>query len=391
VRKRKVLFDARIFPSKVGGVQTYIEGLAEGFIINDYLGIERHWLVDKSGSDWINGIVPKRDSIIICKTRHAHELPEEDDKKNVLDIGRRRKNLSNLDERLPREPVEVRALNPSLIHFCSQDAFLTNVPSIYHPHDLQHRIFPENFTPEEIDWRESAWKIYAQNSKCVVVGTSHVKADLVRYWDIPQSRIKVIELAPLTTNDMSNSEILWEKPAGEITLVYPSAYYEHKNHLNLLRAIPILLKDFPNLKLRLFGGDFKEDSQVTKTISELGIQEFVVQHGWVTRQQLDTVLSQSDLMIVPSTYESASFPIIEAQMHNIPFICSNITALKAQVGNKDIFFDPYNPEDLAAKAKLILLSQDPLGGKLIKLRNWAQVVDDYYQLYKRVQRSKFFD
>ena len=96
-------------------------------------------------------------------------------------------------------------------------------------------------------------------------------------------------------------------------------------------------------------------------------------------------------MIVPSTYESASFPIIEAQMHNIPFICSNIPALKAQVGNKDIFFDPYNPEDLAAKAKLILLSQDPLGGKLIKLRNWAQVVDDYYQLYKRVQRSKFFD
>ena len=29
---------------------------------------------------------------------------------------------------------------------------------------------------------------------------------------------------------------------------------------------------------------------------------------------------------------------------------------------------------------MILLSQDPLGGKLIKLRNWAQVVDDYYQL-----------
>lgn len=389
MKQKKVLIDARITPSKVGGVQTYIEGLAEGFITNDNLGIERHWLVDKSGSDWIHGIVPKRDSIIICKTRHAHNLPLEDDQKRFLDFGRRRKNLRILDERIPREPVEVRALGPSLIHFCSQDAFLTNVPSIYHPHDLQHRIFPENFSTADIDWRDSVWKIYAQISKCVVVGTSHVKADLVRYWDIPQSRINVITLAPLTRNHNSDSEILWKKPAGEVTLVYPSAYYAHKNHLNLLRAIPILLKNFPNLKLRLFGGEFREDSQITKTISDLGIQEFVVQHGWVTRQQLDNVLSQSDLMIVPSTYESASFPIIEAQKHHIPFICSNIPALKSQVGNTGIFFDPYDPKDLSDKAKLILLSQNSVSGKSIKLRNWAQVVDDYYQLYKRVQRSKF--
>lgn len=383
MRKRKVLIDARIFPSKVGGVQTYIEGLAEGFKINDYLGIERHWLVDKSGSDWLNGIVPKRDSIIICKTRHAHELPEEDDKKNVLDIGRRRKNLSNLDERLPREPVEVRALNPSLIHFCSQDAFLTNVPSIYHPHDLQHRIFPENFTSEEIEWRESAWKIYAQNSKCVVVGTSHVKADLVRHWDIPQSRIKVIELAPLTTNDMSNSEILWEKPAGEITLVYPSAYYEHKNHINLLHAITYLRRDFPSIKLRLLGGSIDSKSNISKLIRDLGISANVEQHGWVERQMLNSILMQSDLVVVASTYESASFPIAEAISHNIAYACSNIPPLVSQTKGLGVYFDPYSPRDISAKISLTLLQPKTRTFEINQVRTWSDIVQDYYRIYRK--------
>jgi glycosyltransferase involved in cell wall biosynthesis len=370
-------------PSKVGGVQTYIEGLAEGFKTIDNLRIERFWLVDKNGSDWISRIVPEKDNIIICKTRHRHELANQVTPRRFFDLNKRKQmKLMDLDERLPMEPVEVSELKPHLIHFCSQDAFLTSAPSLYHPHDLQHKIFPQNFASGDIEWRESAWRSYADFSKYVVVGAPHVKADLIRFWGIRRSKIKVIELAPLGISRESGHEIIWEKPVGEITLVYPSAYYEHKNHINLFKAILILSKDFPNLKLRLFGGVVDDNSQVTKMISDLGIREFVVQHGWVSRQQLDSVLSQSDLVVVPSTYESASFPIIEAQNHKVPFICSDIPSLRLQLQGRGIFFDPHKPEDISAKAKMVLRERVSISEKLVDLRNWSQVVDDYYQLYK---------
>lgn len=47
---------------------------------------------------------------------------------------------------ISRSDGTVGAASVGLIHFVAQTAFTTDVPSIFHPHDLQHVHLPGNFT-----------------------------------------------------------------------------------------------------------------------------------------------------------------------------------------------------------------------------------------------------
>jgi hypothetical protein len=56
---------------------------------------------------------------------------------------------------LPARDPFVDALLPTVVHMPFQRGFLPNVPSIYHPHDLQHVHWPQFFDEAHLAWRES--------------------------------------------------------------------------------------------------------------------------------------------------------------------------------------------------------------------------------------------
>ena len=58
-------------------------------------------------------------------------------------------------------------------------AFLTDVPSLYQPWDLQHVHLPEFFTTEERRWRERACGAFSRQAQVVVVASDWAKRDLI--------------------------------------------------------------------------------------------------------------------------------------------------------------------------------------------------------------------
>jgi glycosyltransferase involved in cell wall biosynthesis len=381
---KRIIIDARISVGKVGGVQTFIEGLASGFKINNSYKFRRYWFVEPSDSTWISKLIPDEDAIVSVEPQFRFHLSEDiilDQNKNSL-WGTRKKYL---DARLPREPKIVEVLKPKFIQFCTQDAFLTNFPSIYHPHDIQHRLYPENFTEDDLIWRNLAWPIYARRAKKIVVATDHVKRDLMKQLGIRRSKIETI---PLTLSVLDAPQApKWVSPKllDPIYLIYPAAYYSHKNHQILIEAMPMVLKKFPNLVLHFTGDAVNWGSKIKSLIQEYGLVGKIIEHGWLSRPEFEKLMFNARLLVVPSRYESASFPIDEAMAIGLPVACSDIAPLRSQLGESGIYFNPYNAFDVADKIVKALNMPIKTYRRNTENRHsktWGDIVEQYYKIYE---------
>ena len=86
----------------------------------------------------------------------------------------------------------IEAAGADVVHFPLTLGFLTTVPSIYQPHDLQHVHLPEFFTPEEVARRDLTYRAYCERASLVVMMTSSGKQDLIDQFGLPADKIAVI-------------------------------------------------------------------------------------------------------------------------------------------------------------------------------------------------------
>ena len=76
--------------------------------------------------------------------------------------------------------------------------------------------------------------------------------------------------------------------------------------------------------------------------------------GYVTNAELKALYQHAVALIYPSFYEGFGLPPIEAMACGCPAIVSNTASLPEVCGDAALYFDPYQPEDLAKKiTKLI--------------------------------------
>jgi glycosyltransferase involved in cell wall biosynthesis len=90
-----------------------------------------------------------------------------------------------------------------------------------------------------------------------------------------------------------------------------------------------------------------DNKEIIQELRRLKIAEFVQLVGFVPTQELVKLYKNATAVIVPTLFESASFPIWEAFRLKIPVICSSVTALPDQAAGAAFFFDPYSPVDMA--------------------------------------------
>src|SRR5437667_8464248 len=82
------------------------------------------------------------------------------------------------------------------MHFTAQAGFRTGVPSIYHPHDLQHLHLPEFFTQSQIEWRDLWYRTLSNQAAMVAVASSWTKHDVETNLDLPRDKVRVVPFAP---------------------------------------------------------------------------------------------------------------------------------------------------------------------------------------------------
>jgi glycosyltransferase involved in cell wall biosynthesis len=213
-----------------------------------------------------------------------------------------------------------------------------------------------------------------------------VAADVEKLWLIPRDRIHVIPLAPVAgpTALASTSEQVSTPPL----VLYPAAFWPHKNHVTLIRAIGLLRATTP-VQLILPGAPVGIYDEVRREVVAAGLDPAATLPGYVSQEQLSHLYSRSSVVAVPSTFEAASFPIWEAFQRGVPVVAANTTSLPAQVGDGGLIVEPFDDEALAAALRRLLTDEvlrtrmGQRGRERVSEFSWARMALASTALYRR--------
>jgi glycosyltransferase involved in cell wall biosynthesis len=398
--KLRVCIDARILTGTLGGVEQFVIGLAHGLSrLRD--GDEEYLLLAlPHDDDWLKPYVGGACRIIhgTGATRRpawARSLRVPPSLRAVA-----RKVLSPFINRraadelsLPHSDGTAERAGASLIHFPTQGAFLTDLPSIYHPWDLQHLHLPQFFTPEAIRARERSYRAYCDQASMVAVASEWHARDLVHHYGLPAEKVRVVPAAPVlsayappTEEDLRAAREKFSLPRDFI--FYPAQTWAHKNHLALLDALAHL-RDREGLRVPLVASGKLNDfyPRIEERARELGLADQIQFLGFVSTTELQSLYRLCRLVVFPTKFEGFGMPLMEAFLAGAPVASSNVTSLPEQAGDAALLFDPDSTDEMATAVSR-LWTDDALRRTLAE-RGRARVSLFTYERTARLFRAHY--
>jgi len=80
--------------------------------------------------------------------------------------------------------------------------------------------------------------------------------------------------------------------------------------------------------------------------------------GFVPPKDLTYLYRDAFLFVFPSTLEACPNTLIEGMSYGLPIATSKVGVMPEICQDAAMYFDPYNPEDIAEKIELIIKKQD---------------------------------
>lgn len=391
----RICVDARLVSGYSGGVEPVVIGLAYGLSkLTD--GNERYYFLAYPDDDqWIKPYISGP-----CQILHVPQYIRKSRKLKdfLLQIPFAKKILLNilpidLVYKVPQSDGTIEKAGIDVMHFTYQNGFLTKIPNIYHPHDLQHLHLPQFFNPLEIKIRERMYPTLCSQASLISVTSDWVRQDLVRQYQLPEDKIKVIVLPPFLHAYKPPSEIdihrVREKYAlHEPFIFYPAQTWPHKNHIGLLEAL-VILRNHYMTKVNFVSCGRKNDFYrvIRKKVNKLDLSEQVKFLGFIEPIDMFCLYKLCNSVIIPSKFEAMSGPVGEAFLAGAPVACSNVTSLPEQAGNAALIFDPDKPEEMA-KVIYQLWTDDKLKKKLAN-RGKERIKNTSWETTARIFRAHY--
>lgn len=140
---------------------------------------------------------------------------------------------------------------------------------------------------------------------------------------------------------------------------------EHKGQSYFIKAIPLILKEFPDVKF-LIVGDGIDRKKLESMAKEIGVSNKIIFAGF--RTDLANIFSITDILVIPSVqWESITKTMLEAMSMELPIIATNVGDVCEVFKNKEtgILINPRNSIDIA-NAVLYLLKNPEIAKQLGK-------------------------
>ena len=119
----------------------------------------------------------------------------------------------------------------------------------------------------------------------------------------------------------------------------------------------------------------------------------VRQLGYLSREDLATVIAGALTLIYPSIYEGFGLPPLEAMACGVPVIASNVSSLPEVVGDTGVLIDPHDAEAVAQAIQMLVTDSNTRRNLSLKALarskefTWDQCVTQTIDAYKQVLRG----
>lgn len=244
-----------------------------------------------------------------------------------------------------------------LVLFPSQECYAAfqKTPAISVIHDLMHRyeVFPE--VKDEYYAREQLYDSICNASVGIFVDSHVGKCQVIEcYGKVHDSKVYVL---PFTAPQYLYYECE-KKPKQflpEKYVFYPAQFWQHKNHINLIKAISLLKDNGISVNLVLVGSQKNGYEKACNLIKELNLTSQVFILGYVSDGEIKFLYKHARAMVMPTFFGPTNIPPLEAMVMGCPMAISAVYGMPDMVGDAGLLFNPHSVEDIAECVKRLWL------------------------------------
>jgi len=244
-----------------------------------------------------------------------------------------------------------------------------NIPLVFHVHSTEvgRSIGRGSHTIKDIEFEGG------QVADCIIT-VSYAMKDELEKLGFPSDKIRVCWNAvdptkydpnKVSVDDKTNLRKRYGINDNEHMVFFIGRLVTVKGVEPLVKSIPAVLEDFPNIKLVILGiGDMEYG--LKELANQLNIQDKIIfRNEFVNEQECILHYAAADSVVLPSLYEPFGIVCTEAMSMAKPVIvgAKGTNGMREQiipVGNKKcgIHINPFDPEDIAWGIKEILKTPD---------------------------------
>jgi glycosyltransferase involved in cell wall biosynthesis len=266
-------------------------------------------------------------------------------------------------------------------------------------HDLGYHYHPEAHTLFQNLYLRWSTRYSARTASRVLADSEATRADLIRYYHVPEAKIAVVYPGrDETLAAVRDPDVLAATRAryGLVPsyLLYVGTLHPRKNLVRLIQAFASVLDVAPaGLQLVLAGQKGWLYDEILVQVRKLGLEDRVVLTGYVPDDDLPALLSGALAFVYPSLYEGFGFPVLEAMACDTPVVCSDVSSLPEVAGDAALLVDPLDVEGMAeALARVIAdegLRRDlaARGARQMQRFSWQRCAEDTLHVLEDVGRG----
>lgn len=265
--------------------------------------------------------------------------------------------------------LQATASDAQIIHYSFFDLFTRSLRPFSRAqsvvitiHDLTPLLFPADFPVGHRGRLNLSWqKFFARRARLILTDSQASKTDIVKLFQIPAEKIKVVylaanpDLAPATSEQIKNVRAQYHLPANY--LLYVGDINFNKNLRQLIKALKFLPS---KINLVCVGKNFvaKDIPEWHALEEQIHLSEVESRVIFLTQissnSELSALYSGALAYIQPSYYEGFGLPILEAMRCKTPVVCQRNSSLPEVAGDFAVYSDSLQAHDFAEAVKVIL-------------------------------------
>jgi glycosyltransferase involved in cell wall biosynthesis len=223
-------------------------------------------------------------------------------------------------------------------------------------HDLSHRVVPEIIgDPHKRIYAQTMFRALRKRASIIFTVSDFSKSELLRLTSGP--RDDNIILTPLGISTEWDGASQLPPVRSRPCLVYVGNIKPYKNLGRLVEAFLKVKNRIPH-DLVIVGQSegliTGESDEFFERVRSEG--ERIHLTGFVSQQELLSIVGHARALIMPSLYEGFGLPPIEAMAAGVPVAVARAASLPEVCGDAALYFDPLKVEDIATK--LVMISSD---------------------------------
>jgi glycosyltransferase involved in cell wall biosynthesis len=224
-----------------------------------------------------------------------------------------------------------------------------------------------------------------------IIATEFVSLEIIKKRGIPTSRTSLVLNVP--DENIFRSPISSAKSWTDFCLITHGSLLQKYGIQTLIKAVPLLIKDIPELKVMVVGeGEYR--SYLEDLSQTLGVSDYVHFTGLVPFEEVPRFIAQADIGVVPSIIPMLPNKLFEYLALGKPTVVARTTSIEACFDDSSLML--YEPDDEKALANCVLeLYKNPQkramlaasGSAVYQKYRWDRMKYEYLKVFDRLTKG----